>query len=242
MTERPCAECGSPLPPQRTGRPRKYCESCRPARAEGVDRRRPPGGPWPCSCCQRHLPPQSFAKDASKGSGRKSLCRDCDNAKAKRYYVQRIGGYRNRSHDEVAAEREYLDALRHDPCAYCGSPQGGVLDHIEPVRTGGRDHWENLTGVCESCNCSKHVLPALFFMGRRQIDQEILPLLRQRAGWIGGDARGKPRRWLARHGWGGTPVTQEVPPPFTRAVPLREEKSVLGKLDLGLAPHRRARP
>lgn len=39
MTERDCADCGRPIPPQtEKGRPRKYCVACRPPRA-----RREPG-------------------------------------------------------------------------------------------------------------------------------------------------------------------------------------------------------
>ena len=40
-----------------------------------------------CYACNRELPFEVFAPDRSKGSGRKSICRRCDNAKARRYYA-----------------------------------------------------------------------------------------------------------------------------------------------------------
>jgi hypothetical protein len=43
--------------------------------------------PWRyCATCDRTLPRESFAKDASKGSGLKSICKECDRAKARAYY------------------------------------------------------------------------------------------------------------------------------------------------------------
>jgi hypothetical protein len=45
-----------------------------------------------CYRCRRDLPVAAFAVDRSKGSGRKSICRECDRAKAKVYYAQRRRG------------------------------------------------------------------------------------------------------------------------------------------------------
>jgi hypothetical protein len=39
-----------------------------------------------CSRCERTLPVGEFARDASKRSGRKSICRECDREKSKAYY------------------------------------------------------------------------------------------------------------------------------------------------------------
>lgn len=41
-----------------------------------------------CSGCARALPVDGFARDKSKASGRKSICRACDRAKSRRYYEQ----------------------------------------------------------------------------------------------------------------------------------------------------------
>lgn len=39
-----------------------------------------------CYRCRENLPEGDFAPDPSKGSGYKSICRSCDNAKSSRYY------------------------------------------------------------------------------------------------------------------------------------------------------------
>lgn len=39
-----------------------------------------------CNKCDRELPVEDFARDASKRCGRKSLCRRCDRLKAADYY------------------------------------------------------------------------------------------------------------------------------------------------------------
>jgi hypothetical protein len=39
-----------------------------------------------CPRCERELPVEEFAVDASKASGRKSHCKACDGDKSKRYY------------------------------------------------------------------------------------------------------------------------------------------------------------
>jgi hypothetical protein len=40
-----------------------------------------------CYACGRDRPVDEFARDKSKGSGRKSICKACDNAKSSRYYA-----------------------------------------------------------------------------------------------------------------------------------------------------------
>jgi hypothetical protein len=40
-----------------------------------------------CYSCDRTRPAHDFARDRSKGSGMKSICKPCDNAKSRRYYV-----------------------------------------------------------------------------------------------------------------------------------------------------------
>lgn len=47
--------------------------------SDGVRRR--------CPRCGRDLPVEAFARDATKASGRKSACRECDAAKARAYYA-----------------------------------------------------------------------------------------------------------------------------------------------------------
>jgi hypothetical protein len=43
--------------------------------------------PWRyCATCDRTLPRESFGRDASKPSGLKSICKECDREKARAYY------------------------------------------------------------------------------------------------------------------------------------------------------------
>jgi hypothetical protein len=53
--------------------------------------------PWRyCATCDRTLPRESFGRDASKASGLKSICLECDRAKARAYYDRKrraeVGG------------------------------------------------------------------------------------------------------------------------------------------------------
>jgi hypothetical protein len=41
-----------------------------------------------CYACKRDRDLSEFAPDPSKASGYKSICRPCDNGKAKRYYAE----------------------------------------------------------------------------------------------------------------------------------------------------------
>jgi hypothetical protein len=44
--------------------------------------------PWRyCATCDRTLPRESFGRDASKASGLKSICKECDREKARAYYA-----------------------------------------------------------------------------------------------------------------------------------------------------------
>jgi hypothetical protein len=40
-----------------------------------------------CATCERTLPRESFGRDASKASALKSICKECDRAKARAYYA-----------------------------------------------------------------------------------------------------------------------------------------------------------
>jgi hypothetical protein len=52
-----------------------------PATVEAVVNRR-------CYACVETLPPSRFARDKSKGSGFKSLCKRCDREKSRVYYAR----------------------------------------------------------------------------------------------------------------------------------------------------------
>lgn len=76
--------------------------------------------------------------------------------------------------------KEYLAAVRCDPCAYCGNRcwlsswrewyvRGLVLDHIEPKHRKGPDKWSNLTAACHGCNSRKRTRSLLGFLGGRHL-------------------------------------------------------------------------
>ncbi|MBV9922756.1 MAG: HNH endonuclease [Pseudonocardia sp.] len=66
-----------------------------------------------------------------------------------------------------AEARAWVSVIVNDPCAYCGTPLGGTVDHIMALTRGGSDDWTNLTGACSSCNARKRTIPLLQFMLRR---------------------------------------------------------------------------
>ncbi len=43
-----------------------------------------------CYRCERVRPLEEFPVDRSKPSGHKSICRECDRAKARRYYAKKV--------------------------------------------------------------------------------------------------------------------------------------------------------
>ena len=69
-----------------------------------LERAEPAGGALASTCyrCRRFLPVEAFAADKSKASGRKSICRACDRAKSRAYYVAN----RERKIAAVKARRE----------------------------------------------------------------------------------------------------------------------------------------
>jgi 5-methylcytosine-specific restriction endonuclease McrA len=48
--------------------------------------------------------------------------------------------------------------LANSPCAHCGATTGLQIDHIIPVKRGGRHSIGNLQSLCKSCNASKNCL------------------------------------------------------------------------------------
>lgn len=58
----------------------------------------------------------------------------------------------------------------HDPCAYCGQPSNGGVDHIVPIASGGDGDVLNLTASCFPCNRSKSDGSLLTFLLRRVED------------------------------------------------------------------------
>lgn len=62
--------------------------------------------------------------------------------------------------------------LRTRPCYYCGEPNAGTVDHIQPVSKGGVDQPYNLVAACETCNPSKGTRNQTLFMINRELTAE----------------------------------------------------------------------
>lgn len=67
---------------------------------------------------------------------------------------RREAAHRRRGATPNAEAREYMAILLKDPCIYCGKP-ATEIDHIVPLTDGGTGAWDNLAGICRSCNSIK---------------------------------------------------------------------------------------
>jgi 5-methylcytosine-specific restriction endonuclease McrA len=78
----------------------------------------------------------------------------------------------------------YKDALRWDPCAYCGriAPVGEYggqeIDHIHSLFRGGPDHWSNFTAACSFCNAFKLDMVLGWMLELRELEDRVRRLVR----------------------------------------------------------------
>jgi formylmethanofuran dehydrogenase subunit E len=68
-----------------------------------------------CPKCREELPLDSFAIDRRKKSGHKSICKPCDRAKSRRYYLE----HREEKLAKAKAERVPRPIVE---CQTCGEP------------------------------------------------------------------------------------------------------------------------
>jgi hypothetical protein len=61
----------------------------------------------------------------------------------------------------------YRQAIRNDPCWYCGSPVTDHVDHFFPLAKGGTDHFWNLVRACQRDNLSKNAQCGTAYLLRR---------------------------------------------------------------------------
>ena len=97
----------------------------------------------PCYACGEHKPVDEFPRDASKASGRASICRACDREKGRRYY------HANR--DRVLARYKASRVPR--VCASCGEPYMGHGRQVycQPGCRPTTDSGAKVAAVCEYC-------------------------------------------------------------------------------------------
>lgn len=72
---------------------------------------------------------------------------------------------------EKCSKKEWKDVLRADPCAYCGAPKSGTVDHIVPrVDLEVECDWDGLTGSCKICNNKKGDVSLLKYLHDNRIN------------------------------------------------------------------------
>jgi 5-methylcytosine-specific restriction endonuclease McrA len=98
---------------------------------------------------------------ASKARYRKRYREDINARMRDRHYKTKFG--------KDVDTLDYIEVLRHDPCAYCSAPPQSHIDHIVPVSLGGASDWVNLTAACRSCNTSKSNKSLLRFLLDRSL-------------------------------------------------------------------------
>jgi hypothetical protein len=97
-----------------------------------------------CYRCNRELPVEDFARDATKRLGRKRICKACDRAKSRRYYAAH--------RDTVLARMKR--GPREAMCATCGgafTAMNGRQLYCTPECRPVRDSGEQVTVACEWC-------------------------------------------------------------------------------------------
>lgn len=81
----------------------------------------------------------------------------------KNHPESRAATHAQRKHNALAGmdefdkelSRDYREAIKNDPCFYCGKP-GEQYDHYVSLINGGTDHWWNLVRACSACNWTKN--------------------------------------------------------------------------------------
>lgn len=169
-----CELCGEPF--RTRDRRKRFCtERCR-QKAENA-RRQTGGGiirKATCAQCGEGFEHNRGAKNPPRYCSRQCVADalatlGCDTC-GKRMTWEERRDHRHRCADcreqrrrlrlAVQPTTAYMQALRSDPCAYCGAP-AETLDHVDPTSKGGLDAWQNMTAACNDCNATKRALPLL---------------------------------------------------------------------------------
>lgn len=143
-----CTMCGDAFSRQRVrGNPPRRCPPCR-TRSWQQTR---------CPVC--HTPFYPYRRGSEETSYCSTSCfRSTLRPDPFDAFAQKITRDPTRS-DKAAYRRAMKTA---DPCAYCGEPTAGGIDHIVPtLGTGDRSDWSNMTASCHRCNAIKRTLPLL---------------------------------------------------------------------------------
>ncbi len=69
--------------------------------------------------------------------------------------VIRLRRYIRLPYAKIVLSRRNIMKRDRNVCQYCGTKSDLTLDHVMPKSRGGRDSWENLVTVCNTCNVKK---------------------------------------------------------------------------------------
>lgn len=86
-----------------------------------------------CSTCRRSRPDSDFNRRTASPDGRQAVCRECNAARARRYYSENLEKHRAAVAAQVAKTRSaHLERiglyLLENPCVDCGESDIRVLD------------------------------------------------------------------------------------------------------------------
>ncbi len=112
-----------------------------------------------CPVCKRELTAASFNRDASKPSGRQSLCRRCHKARrsmyqakdAERHAAWRVfNGFKKFAHRAVAKALESGALVKPDACMQCGSGKRLDAHHVDYEKP------MEVLFLCRPCHAAIH--------------------------------------------------------------------------------------
>ena len=135
-----------------------------------------------CAGCQEWRSLGEFYKRTASKDGLKSRCKLCDSADKRADYDANIDRFRatgrqwRATHPEnvqlashlrrariqengvVLVTAKDVKRLKARPCYLCLIAPSTTLDHIIPIKEGGRHAIGNLLGACKPCNCRKGMM------------------------------------------------------------------------------------
>ena len=150
-----CATCGAELPAY-WGMHSLYCEACRPEAQKQAHRAR--NREARASGRQKEYDRKYWLANRERINERARTARRAsgwasDNAALHRRRM-RIDAGKLDALDRLLSVL-YREALKGDPCFYCGSLDTQCVDHYFAIAKGGTDHWFNLVRSCRADNLSK---------------------------------------------------------------------------------------
>jgi 5-methylcytosine-specific restriction endonuclease McrA len=141
LTHKRCSTCGDRLPVSQFA----FCRTA-------ID-----GYQHKCRGCQRAYDQAHYWSEAKKSAGAvESRAENIRTARAKRRLAQMERRVLLREFGIYDISDKDIRRLANSPCAHCGDVGETCVDHIIPVKRGGRHSIGNLQALCLLCNSSKN--------------------------------------------------------------------------------------